>query len=95
MPPISFSDEEIELLSALAAALQPAVRGTFLTIVGNALAAYPPEARGPGLLHRNAAAAQRSANLFQRRLQLARAASTAAARRRARIGGGDETAGVR
>jgi hypothetical protein len=35
MPPISFSDEEIELLSALAAALQPAVRGTFLTIVGN------------------------------------------------------------
>jgi hypothetical protein len=59
MPPLAFSAEEIDLLTTLASALQPAVRGTFLTIVGNALAAYPPEARGPGLLHRIAAAAQR------------------------------------
>jgi hypothetical protein len=48
MPPISFSDEEVDLLSALASALPPSVRGAFLEIVSRKLGAYPPEARGPG-----------------------------------------------
>jgi hypothetical protein len=59
MPPLAFTDEEIDLLSALASALPPSVRGAFLEIVSKKLGAYPPEAHGPGLLHRIATEAQR------------------------------------
>jgi len=59
MPPLGFTDEEMDLLAALAAALSPAARDGFLQVVASKLAAYPPEARGPGLLHRLAAESQR------------------------------------
>jgi hypothetical protein len=59
MPPISFSDEELDLLSTLASALPPSVRGDFLEIVSRKLGSYPQEMRGVGLLHRIAAETQR------------------------------------
>jgi hypothetical protein len=52
MPPLGFTDEEMDLLSALASALPPAVREGFLQLVAGKLAAYAAEARGSGLLHR-------------------------------------------
>jgi hypothetical protein len=59
MPPLSFTDEEMNSLTALASALLPAARDGFLQLVADKLSAYPPEARGPGLVHRLAAEAQR------------------------------------
>ena len=59
MPPLSFTDEELDSLTTLASALLPAARDGFLQLVADRLAAYPPEARGPGLVHRLAAEAQR------------------------------------
>jgi hypothetical protein len=59
-PAISFSDEELDLLYALASALPPSVRGDFLTIVGSKFAGFPRQARGVGLLHRVAAEVQRA-----------------------------------
>jgi hypothetical protein len=40
-------------------ALPPAARDGFLQLVAGKLSAYPPEARGPGLVHRLATEAQR------------------------------------
>jgi hypothetical protein len=57
--PISFSDEERDLLSTLASALPPSVPDDFLQPIADKLGAYPQEARGVGLLHRIAAHAQR------------------------------------
>jgi hypothetical protein len=59
MPPLSFPDEEMDSLTTLASALPPASRGGFLLLVAGKLAAYPPGARGPGLVHRLATEAQR------------------------------------
>ena len=59
MSPISFSDEELDLISTLASALPPSVRSDFLEIVSRKLGSYPQEMRGIGLLHRIAAEAQR------------------------------------
>ena len=59
MPPLGFTDEELDSLTTLAAALPPASRDGFLQLVAGKLSAYPPEARGPGLVHRLAAEAQR------------------------------------
>jgi hypothetical protein len=59
MPPLSFTDEEMNSITALAAALPPTSRDGFLQMVAGKLSAYPPEARGPGLVHRLAAEAQR------------------------------------
>ena len=59
MPPLGFTDEEMDLLAALAVALSPAARDGFLQVVASKLAAYPPEARRPGLLYRLAAESQR------------------------------------
>ena len=58
MPPLAFSDDEMDTLSALASALPPPARDAFLRLVANKLAGYPPEARGPGLAHRLATEAQ-------------------------------------
>ena len=57
-PPLSLTDEEMGSLTVLAAALPPASRDGFLQMVAGKLSAYPPEARGPGLVHRLAAEAQ-------------------------------------
>jgi hypothetical protein len=60
MPPLlSLTDEEMNSITALASALPPASRDGFLQMVAGKLSAYPPEARGPGLVHRLAAEAQR------------------------------------
>ena len=59
MPPLSFTDEEMDSLTALASALPPASRNGFLQLVAGKLSAYPPEARGPGLVHRLVFEAQR------------------------------------
>ena len=53
------SAEEREAVAALASALPPAVRGRFFTLVAGRLAAYPPGARGPGLVHRLGVEVQR------------------------------------
>jgi hypothetical protein len=57
--PLSFTDEELNSLTTLASALPPWARDGFLQLVAAKLSAHPPEARGPGLLHRVAAEAQR------------------------------------
>jgi hypothetical protein len=49
---LSFTDEELDSRTALASALPPLARDGFLQFVAGKLAAYPPEARGPRLLHR-------------------------------------------
>ena len=59
MSTLGFTDDEMNVLSALASALSPAARDGFFQLVASKLAAYPPEARGPGLLHRLAAESQR------------------------------------
>ena len=59
MSPLSFTDEEMDSLTVLASALLPAARDGFLQLVAGKLSAHPPEARGPGLVHRLAAEAQR------------------------------------
>jgi hypothetical protein len=57
--PLSFTDEELNSLTILASPLRPAARDSFLQLVAAKLLAYPPETRGPGLVHRLAAEAQR------------------------------------
>jgi hypothetical protein len=59
MPQLAFSDEEMDTLSAMASALPLSARDAFLRLVANKLSGYPPEARGPGLVHRLAMEAQR------------------------------------
>jgi hypothetical protein len=58
MPPIGFSDEEMDALRALASPLPPPLRDGFLRLVADKLAAYPDQLRGPGLLHRTAVVVQ-------------------------------------
>ena len=55
----AFSDEEMDVLATLAAAVPPPSRDRFLRLVANRLSGYPPELRGPGLVHRIGAEAQR------------------------------------
>jgi hypothetical protein len=59
MPPLSFTDEEMSSITALASALPPSSPDGFLKLVASNLTAYPAGARGPGLVHRNAVEAQR------------------------------------
>ena len=59
MSPIGFTDEELDCLSGLAAILSPADRSRFLESVAAKLAAYPPDSRGIGLVHRLGVEAQR------------------------------------
>jgi hypothetical protein len=59
MPPLSFSDEELNSITELASVLPPSSRDAFLKLIANNLSAYPSDARGPGLVHRIAAEAQR------------------------------------
>jgi hypothetical protein len=50
MSPLGFTDDEMDSLTTLASALPPAARDGFLQTVAAKLSAYPPEARGPGLV---------------------------------------------
>jgi hypothetical protein len=56
---LGFTDAELDVLTTLAAVLPPPARDGFLRLVASKLAAYPPEVRGPGLVHRLATEAQR------------------------------------
>ncbi len=58
MPPFSLSDTELDELTSLAAAIPIEHRDGFLHAVADAIAQYPEDARGPGLLHREAAKLQ-------------------------------------
>ena len=52
MPPLSFSDDELDVVLNLAAPLDPVMRDPFLRAVAIELARYPSEAIGPGTLNR-------------------------------------------
>lgn len=56
---LGFTNEELAALTALAAAVPPRSRGDFLRAVAAKLAALPLGARGPGVAHQVAIAAQR------------------------------------
>jgi hypothetical protein len=49
---LSLSDDELQIIFDLARPLEPALRDPFLQAVALALAKYPPEALGPGLIAR-------------------------------------------
>jgi hypothetical protein len=49
---LSFSDEEFALITELGSPLAQALRSDFLQRVANRIEGYPPQARGPGLVHR-------------------------------------------
>jgi hypothetical protein len=59
MSPFSLSDSELSEVLTLAAGVPVAHREAFLQSVCNALSAYPDNARGLGLIHREAAKLQR------------------------------------
>jgi len=55
--PLSFDDEELNEIYALAAPIPPVCREAFLTALAEALSKYPVV--GPGLLHRVGAPLQK------------------------------------
>jgi hypothetical protein len=57
MPPVHFSDDEMEVVLALAAPIDRRHRGEFLAAVAEELATCPQP--GPGVVHRAARAIQR------------------------------------
>jgi hypothetical protein len=57
--PVSFTDAELDILMSLSACIEPPFRDAFLRDVAGALAQYPEQARGPGLVHREASKLQR------------------------------------
>ena len=59
MPPLSFTDEEMNSITAVALPLPPAARGDFLQLVANKLSGYPLQGRGAGLVYRLAVEVQR------------------------------------
>ncbi len=59
MPPLGFTTEEMDSLHQLARVLPPMSRPAFLQLVADKIGSYPEGARGPGLVHRLGAEAQR------------------------------------
>ena len=57
--PLSLDDEAMEAVMTLAQPLAPSERGAFLRALADALAPYPAETIGPGLIHRVGAPVQR------------------------------------
>ena len=53
------SDEELDTLTELAAPIPQEIRADFLQLVASRIEGCSAEARGPGLVHRIAAEAQR------------------------------------
>jgi hypothetical protein len=58
MPPLSFTDEELNVITALAAALPHSMRSEFLQRVANKISTH--QVRGAGLVYRTAADVQRA-----------------------------------
>ena len=58
MPPVSFTDEELNAITALASALPRHVRAEFLQRIASKLSEHP--VRGVGLVHRLAAEVQQN-----------------------------------
>ena len=56
---LSFNDQELASITELGLPLSHAMRSDFLQLVANRIEGYPPQARGPGLVHRIAVEAQR------------------------------------
>jgi hypothetical protein len=56
---LSFSDEELDTISELAAPIPQEIRADFLQLVAGLIEGYSEQSRGPGLVHRIAAEAQR------------------------------------
>jgi hypothetical protein len=56
---ISFSDEELDLISELALPLPLAIRSDFLELVASRIEGCSEQARGPGLVYRIGAEVQR------------------------------------
>jgi hypothetical protein len=54
MPPLEFTDEETDAISALTAPISANAARWFMLEVANKLAAYPQPLRGPGIDHNNA-----------------------------------------
>jgi hypothetical protein len=48
---LSFSDEELDLISELALPLPLSIRGDVLELVANRIAGCSEQARGPGLVY--------------------------------------------
>ena len=59
MSPFSLSDDELDQVMTLAAAVPVVHREAFLQSVCDALSAYPEDCRGVGLIHREAVKLQR------------------------------------
>ncbi len=59
LPPIDFTDEEMDAITALATPQPPSSRSAFLQIIGDRIPSYPLGARGSGLVHRLACETQR------------------------------------
>ena len=57
--PFSLSDDELDQILGLAAAIPHRHRKAYLRDVANALSQYPQECRGVGLVHREAMHIQR------------------------------------
>jgi hypothetical protein len=55
----TLSDDELDQVMSLAAAVPVEHRDAFLQSVADALSPYPESSRGPGLIHREARALQR------------------------------------
>ena len=61
MPPLlGFTDEEMDMITALASPLPPSARDRFLKLVAGKLSGYPPEVRGAALAHRIAGEVRRN-----------------------------------
>jgi hypothetical protein len=58
MSPFSLSDDELDQIMSLAAAVPIDHRDNFLRAVADALSKFPESTRGPGLIHREARALQ-------------------------------------
>jgi hypothetical protein len=56
---VSFTDEEMDLISELALPLPLAIRSDFLELVASRIEGYSEQARGPGLIYRILKEAQR------------------------------------
>jgi hypothetical protein len=52
MSPFSFSDDELSEIMALSACIAPDHRAAFLQSVADAVAKFPVDCRGVGLIHR-------------------------------------------
>ena len=72
MPPLAFSDAELDVIMNLAQPLDPVLRDPFLRAVAIELARYQPEAIGPGADQPSSAAAYSGSSWWRRRRSVPR-----------------------